>query len=365
MKTSAQKFHNILESLNLGNPLSRFFFLFGILSVFLVIYLGCVSVSVLQSHLLDDLSPANAEVQVVSNSLNGFKTNLTKSSINLDVLYKAGPVKGSIPPISVPIFENIEDSSINNDEKGILVKFDSFQRFYPINILTWHEVVNDKYVEYPFAVTYSPLTGTSAVFERKVDDEVLKFGATGMLYQSNLVMYDSKTDSLWSQNERRSIVGDYNETKLTLIPFSIVTAGYVLENYPQAQVLTTDTGFIRDYTNNPYSEYENSDVVYADFGISKFDAKFHPKSLLYSVPFGNKVYSAFIDDLDSLGEVTFDEDNYALTITKSGEEISAEVLTKDLISSKNSNSKIIPGYYEMWFSWAVKHEADGILFGSI
>lgn len=368
MKSAQDKSSDVNQKLskyNLGDPLSRFFFFFGLVSVVFMFYLGWASATTLKANLVEDLSTSTANTSVAkhSSSTSNFKTDFSRTSVDLNQLYREGPVRGSIPSILKPKFTTIEESNLNDDQLGVLVKFNNHnERFYPLNILSWHEVVNDMIEDLSFAVTYSPLTGTAAVFERNINDEILTFDVTGMLYQSNLVMYDKVTESLWSQNERRSIAGYYDKTPLALIRSSIVSMGYVKNEYPNAQVLSQDTGFVRDYSFDPYREYKSSDVVYSEFGVPKFDAKYHPKKVLYSVPFANKVYSVFVDDLDENEVVRFDEETFILSIRKVGEELTAISVAKNLDTPLDFQTVELPGYYEMWFSWAVKHSLDGVLY---
>lgn len=355
-----------LEKYELGSFYSRVFLFIGILSFGTVIYLIGSSFLMLDRELVRDLQePISAKAANNTSELGDFKTNISRVSISLDKLYKEGPTRGFIPAVMEPKFEVARNLSMNISDKGILVKgTNGSTKFYPLRILNWHEVVNDEIDGQAIAVTFSPLTGTSAVFNRNISGENLTFDVTGMLYESNLVMFDTKTESFWSQNERRSIAGDYDNTTLNLVQFELVDAGYVMKNYPKALYMTEETGFQRDYTYDPYKEYAISNIIYPEFGISdsEVNEEHAAKDLLYSVPFEGKVYSVLLKDLNEKSSAKFDTNKHTLNIKKVGQEIITEVISKNTDGSKKIEFVNLPGYYEMWFSWAIKHATDGILY---
>jgi hypothetical protein len=339
------KLRSVLKEYNLNDPASVLFFIIGVGAVISICYIAVISAITYNIKFKSELAVAAD----TGEDFNGFKTDITRSSISIDKIYNKGPVKGSIPSINNPKFELATNSNLQDQEQGILINFENkTQKFYPLDILVWHEVINDAFGYYPFAVTYSPLTGTAAVFERKINDRVLLFGATGMLYESNLIMYDSATESLWSQNERRAVVGEYNGTNLNLIKFNLSTYKDAKEKYPDLKVLTTNTGFSRDYNNNPYEDYSKKSDIYPEFGITDINTDHFSKALVYSVPYEGKVYSVLVDELKNKPAV-FDN---GIVISEVDKEINAKI---------NGVSLDLPGYYEMWFSWAIKHSVDGFL----
>jgi hypothetical protein len=117
----------------------------------------------------------------------------------LTLIYDGGPGKDGIPTISDPQFLSLDAAKTKPSEWGVLVSIKDKHRFYPYNILVWHEIVNDSMAGKEYAVTFCPLCGSAIVFDRKVGGEILHFGISGKLYESNLLMYDDKTESLWSQ----------------------------------------------------------------------------------------------------------------------------------------------------------------------
>lgn len=164
-----------------------------------------------------------------------------------------------IPPIDTPRFEPIEAADwLDDREPGALVQFNDEVRFYPLSILTRHEIVNDRYGDIPVAVTFCPLCNTALTFDRRVDGEALRFGVSGLLRKSDLVMWDDATTTLWQQITGEAVVGELAGTRLDIISTAIVSYGDAKESFPDALSLATDTGFGIDYGANPYEAYSSS-----------------------------------------------------------------------------------------------------------
>ena len=138
----------------------------------------------------------------------GLQTNTRQASIDIDLVLSGGPGKDGIPALTKPAFVSIAESNENDSFRGILVTMGGEQRFYPYSILVWHEIVNDSIGDQHFSVTFCPLCGTGIVYNREFDDTVLEFKVSGLLYESNLLMYDTATESLWSQSLGKAVVGD-------------------------------------------------------------------------------------------------------------------------------------------------------------
>lgn len=129
-------------------------------------------------------------------------------------------------------------------------------RGYPLHILTWHEIVNDRFGDVPVAVTFCPLCNTALAFDRRVGEQVLDFGVSGNLRNSDLIMWDRQTESWWQQATGEGIVGELAGTVLTPVPVSVISYGDFVRAFPTAEVLIEETGFSRDYGINPYGEYD-------------------------------------------------------------------------------------------------------------
>jgi len=178
----------------------------------------------------------------------------------LQVGIAAPDPRDRIPPIDEPVFEDVAAGAswLEGREPGLLYEFGEGARFYPLSILTRHEIVNDEADRTPIAVTYCPLCNTGVVFDRRVDGETHRFGVSGLLRNSDLVMWDDVTESLWQQITGQAIVGELAGTRLAMLPSSLVSFGDFAEAFPDGEVLSRDTGFDIPYGSNPYAGYSTS-----------------------------------------------------------------------------------------------------------
>ena len=189
------------------------------------------------------------------------KTDFTNSVVDLDEIMSGGVPKDGIPAIDKPMFTSQEEASqwLSPREPVIVLEIDGQAKAYPLQILTWHEIVNDALADLPVAVTFCPLCNASIVFDRTVAGEVLDFGTTGRLRKSDLVMYDRQTETWWQQITGKGLIGDYAGVKLDKLPAQIVSFESFREAYPASQVLSRNTGFSRMYGRNPYRGYDDID----------------------------------------------------------------------------------------------------------
>lgn len=188
---------------------------------------------------------------------------LPATSVDLDAIIAGGPPPDGIPPIDDPVYEELSAAAewLEPTSPVMVIDIEGEVRAYPLAILTFHEIVNDRVGDVPVLVSYCPLCNSALAFERTVDGpdgaEVLDFGTSGRLYRSNLVMYDRQHRNLWTQFEGEGIVGErFLGEHLTRIPAWLFGFGELRELHPDARVLSRDTGFTRDYGHNPYQAYD-------------------------------------------------------------------------------------------------------------
>lgn len=190
------------------------------------------------------------------------KTDFKKHSVPLDEISSGGPGKDGIPAIDDPEFKplsEIPEQHVPADtEPVITLKIDGKGRAYPLRILMWHEIVNDRFGGVPVAVTYCPLCNSAIVFDRRVGGRVLDFGATGNLRNSDLVMYDRQTESWWQQFIGEAIVGEMTGTRLKAIPARVESFARFKKRFPKGDVLVPPKGVWRAYGVNPYEKYDSS-----------------------------------------------------------------------------------------------------------
>ncbi len=188
-----------------------------------------------------------------------FATDFTRHTISYEEVLSGGPPKDGIPAIDTPSFipAGEADSWLEPEEPVISFQIGEDARAYPLQVLTWHEIVNDEVGGVPVVITFCPLCNTAIAFERAFDGQVLDFGTTGRLRFSNLIMYDRQTETWWQQATGEGLVGQYAGQRLTFLPAAIVSWADFKEAHPDGQVLSRETGFQRDYGRNPYAGYDN------------------------------------------------------------------------------------------------------------
>ncbi|WP_420645268.1 DUF3179 domain-containing protein [Candidatus Leptofilum sp.] len=187
-----------------------------------------------------------------------WNTNWNLRTISTDELLSGGPPRDGIPSIDNPqfIFPDAAEAWLAGNEPVIAVEFNGDARAYPLQILTWHEIVNDEVGGVPLIVTFCPLCNSAIVFERTLDGEPVEFGTSGLLRNSDLVMYDRKTETLWQQFTGEGLIGDKAGEQLTFLASAIISFDDFRAAHPDGVVLSQDTGFSRNYGRNPYAGYD-------------------------------------------------------------------------------------------------------------
>ena len=191
----------------------------------------------------------------------GWETDFSKHSVALSEIMRGGPPRDGIPPIDDPKFISVSDAPdhLIDQEPVVTFEFNGEAKAYPIAILMWHEIVNDEVGGMPITVTYCPLCNTAIVFDRRVGDELLDFGTSGNLRNSDLIMWDRQTESWWQQITGEAIVGELTGTQLTFLPANMISWVDFKEGFPEGQVLSRETGYVRDYNMTPYIGYDSLD----------------------------------------------------------------------------------------------------------
>jgi hypothetical protein len=189
-------------------------------------------------------------------------TDWSTRSVDLDELRVGLPgrndMRDGIPPIDGPIFESTGSATdwLERREPVVMLELEGRARAYPLGLLISREIVNDDFAGTPVAITYCPLCNSAVGFDRRVDGQTLRFGVSGLLRNSDLVMWDDATVSLWQQITGEAIVGELTGTQLRLIPTPIISFGDFADRYPDGEVLSREVngGF---YGSNPYASYDS------------------------------------------------------------------------------------------------------------
>jgi hypothetical protein len=187
------------------------------------------------------------------------KTDFNKTSIDFKEILSGGPPKDGIPSIDKPKFVPLADvTGLSDTEPVIGLEINGDARAYPLQILIWHEIVNDTVGGTPVTVTYCPLCNSAIVFDRRFEGKVLDFGTTGKLRNSDLVMYDRQTESWWQQFIGTAIVGEYTGKELKGIPSRLESFGNFKARHGNGKVLVPNAASMRAYGRNPYTGYDTA-----------------------------------------------------------------------------------------------------------
>lgn len=178
--------------------------------------------------------------------------------VDIDEIRSGGPPPDGIPSIDDPRFLRPADVDFLGETEPVLaLDVEGDVRAYPVQILMWHEIVNDTVGGVPVAVTYCPLCNSAVAYDRRVGERIMEFGTSGLLWNSALVMYDRQTETLWSHFTGQGIVGELTGTEIDKFPVATVPWGVWRDANPDGLVLTRDTGFDRSYGRNPYPGYDD------------------------------------------------------------------------------------------------------------
>ncbi len=217
------------------------------------------------------------------------RTDTSKALVPLDEIIPGGPPPDGIPAIDRPTFVTPAqaDGWLATKEPVIALEVNGDARAYPLQILMWHEIVNDVVGGKPVTVTFCPLCNSGLAFERTVDGTTLDFGTSGRLYKSDLVMYDRQTHSLWAQMEGRAIVGEKAGTRLKRVAAPTLAYEEWKVAHPAGNILSRDTGHQRAYGANPYSGYDQPNLRPALFE-GKPDPRRPPKERVVGIVLGGQ-----------------------------------------------------------------------------
>ncbi len=182
--------------------------------------------------------------------------------IDSNQVLDGGPGKDGIPSVDNPDFISINEVDfLANDDLVILAKVGDDVKIYPHVILDWHEIVNDNVGGKALAITYCPLTGTAVAWDANVNGKNTTFGVSGLLYTTNLMPYDRESNSTWSQMRLDCVNGELIGTAIETFHLVETEWNIATSMFPDAQVLSTNTGFSRNYGQYPYGDYKTSNSV--------------------------------------------------------------------------------------------------------
>lgn len=274
-------------------------------------------------------------------TIKGF--DLSNSTIPVSEIKDGGPPKDGIPSIDKPVFIEAKQATLKNDDRILGVYENGISKAYPINILNFHEIVNDHFGDDPVVVTYCPLCGSGIAFDALINGEPKTFGVSGMLYNSDVLLYDRETESLWSQLKYEAVSGALVGKELKILNTANTTWQAWREKHPNSLVLSEKTGFNRNYSQNPYPGYDNSTAIY--FSVSESDSRYHPKEMVLGLEIQGKSKAYPFSELEKSGKKEIHDkfQGKSLRIVYDADAKSAEII--------DNKGNPIPAVTNFWFAW--------------
>lgn len=274
--------------------------------------------------------------------------DLRQMSIDRQLILAGGPPKDGIPALSNPQHVRHPNAELLSPESRVIgVSWGGEQRAYPLAILNYHEIVNDILGQTPLAVTYCPLCDSVAVFHRVTPLGEREFGVSGLLYNSNVLMYDRRgtPESLWSQVRTAGISGPGMQKSLKALPCELTTWKSWLRRFPETTVLSFETGHRRDYLRNPYADYFTNDRLM--FKVQPMNERLPNKERVLGVWVGES-YRAF-------PESRLPKDGSHVTETIAGKSITVGLDDQDQTIRVTHADDGVSWVYSFWFAWYAFH----------
>ena len=236
----------------------------------------------------------------------GWETDFTRHTVPYSDIISGGVPRDGIPPLDDPKFTTPANANewLKDREPVIAFELNGDARAYPLQVMTWHEIVNDEVGGVPVAATFCPLCNSAIVFDRRLDGVVFDFGTSGKLRNSDLIMWDRQTESWWQQLTGDGIVGTMAGRRLTFLPASIISWADFKAAYPAGRVLSRDTGFTRRYGRNPYEGYDRADQPPFLFD-GTLDPRLLPKERIAAVTIGDVDVAFPFAALEAEGAVNY------------------------------------------------------------
>lgn len=267
-------------------------------------------------------------------------------------IQSGGPPPDGIPPVEEPLYHSMSQADFLLDDQDVvfIVEADENVFIYPQKILVWHEIVNEEFDGEKVSITYCPLTGSAIGYKGSFAGIETDFGTSGKLINSNLVMYDRETESYFPQILGIAVDGDLKGERLEEFPVLWSTWGSVKDYYEEAQVLSENTGFIRDYNRDPYGSYvEGSGYYYNNalvFPVMYQDNRFERKEVVIAGRIG--------DDPFAIRKSTLAEEN-TVRFTLGEQSIVAyydeNLDTARVFIESGGEEEFVNSYDIMWFAW--------------
>jgi len=281
-----------------------------------------------------------------------FGFDYTQHSIPISEIHAGGPGKDGIPALYDPEFisgDEVKYLKSSDRILGLIVNGEA--KAYPIRILNWHELVNDSVGGKDVLVSYCPLCGTGMAFDATIDKRRILFGVSGKLYNSDVLMYDKETESLWSQIKMEAVTGLMTGKRLILLPLVHTTWGAWQFKHPNTKVLSKKTGHSRNYSDSPYSAYENNNQIM--FPVKHKDNRLSRKEWVLGVIINGESKAYSFERLRKEQIIVEDKvGGQNITVVYDADHQSAVVI--------DEQKNIIPSIQAYWFAWVAFYPDTGL-----
>lgn len=297
--------------------------------------------------------PGNPRGYSPDSLLEVFKLTQADSDVAFDSIMQACPARDCIPSIDQPVYvPTSEVDYLRDDDLVMTLTHNGITRAYPTRILDRHEIVNDMFSADPVAITYCPLCGSGLAFDRRQNGQVLDFGVSSLLHNSDLIMYDRQTESLWQQITGEAFAGKSRGAQLETLPLSMITWNDWRQQYPEASVLTVDDIHTEKYQKDAYGDYAESEKLYMP--VSATDARLHPKRVIYGMEIGDQAIAIDGEWLEKERQWSndFEGEQLRVALDKSGE------ITASL------DGRTVTIHRMFWFAWYSFHTNTALIDGN-
>jgi hypothetical protein len=278
--------------------------------------------------------------------------NTTGLAIPRRQILSGGPAKDGIPALVSPTAVRVAAAGFLDPSSRVVgVTINGQTRAYPVNVLNWHEVINDELGGVSIAVIYCPLCDSVSVVDRRIAGRTLQFGVSGLLHNSNVLFYDRTDQALWSQVGLQAISGPLVGRSLQHLAWVVSRFDTWSSNHPEGTVVSFETGHRRNYRVNPYSGYFADDGLV--FPVARHDRRLEAKTPVVGVKFGN-ITRAYPVKLIAQGH------DGMMIDTLNGHRL---VLQSDRKSSRVAVVEAPPRaqvIHTFWFAWAAFHTGTEI-----
>jgi hypothetical protein len=279
--------------------------------------------------------------------------DVTCSAIPIDQIIAGGPPKDGIPAIDEPKYISVNEVDfLKDDDLVIGIVRGNRSRAYPTRILDHHEIVNDSINDESLLVTYCPLCGSGMVFSGFWGGERRTFGVSGFLYNNDVLLYDRKTESLWSQIESEAVTGSELGSKLIQQVMVMVPWKKWREDHPNSDVLSTETGYSRDYEVDAYESYRKSNSLW--FPVTASSSAFPNKEWVLGLELNGRFKAYAFSELKKAA-------GGSITDFFNGQKITLDFdQASETGTIKNEAGELLPHTRMYWFAWYAFHEKTEI-----